>query len=245
LSPDDEWLAFSSFREQEDIFVSRTDGSGLHQLTNDAPNDRFPRWSPDGKRIAFYSARSGSYQVWVVDPDGSGLQQITEYTGGTVVYPVWSPDGSRIAATDNSNNRVFIFEPAKPWKEQTPQLLPPPPGGESFAARSWSPDGRWLAGQDIHPGHPRGGILIYSLESQTYQRLTDFGAGPEWLSDSRRLLFNFQGKLFLVDSQSKKSREVLSVPGESLFEASLSRDNRQIYFTRRTNEADIWMATLK
>jgi eukaryotic-like serine/threonine-protein kinase len=246
LSPDGEWLAFASSREQEDIFISRSDS--LRQLTNDLANDRFPRWSPDGKRIAFYSTRSGNYQIWLIDPDGSGLQQVTEYAEG-LTDPVWSSDGARIAANDLYSNRVFIFEPGKPWKDQMPQPLPPPPAGESFTANSWSPDGRWLAGQDRpHPGHPRGGIVIYSLQSQTYERLTDFAGlfqGSVWLSDSRRLLFGFQGKLFLVDSQSKKVHEVLSVPGETLTGPGLSRDNRQIYFTRGTNEADIWMATLK
>jgi Tol biopolymer transport system component len=210
-----------------DIFISRS--TSLRQLTNGPANDRIPSWSPDSKRIAFYSTRSGSYQVWIIDPEGSGLRQITEYTAGTLSYSVWSPEGSRMAISEN-RNKVFIFEPGKPWNEQTPQLLPPPPVGEDFVAISWSPDGQWLAGQDRpHPGHPRGGIVIYSLQSQTYQRLTAFGGQRSvWLSDSRRLLFTFQGTLFLVDSQSKKAH-----------------DNRQIYFTRGTNEADIWMATLK
>jgi Tol biopolymer transport system component len=248
-SPDGEWLAFNPGREQEDIFIIRPDGSSLRQLTNDLANDRRPRWSPDGKRIAFFSTRSGSYQVWIIDFDGSGLQQITEYGAG-FNGPVWSPDGSRMAANDANNNKVFIFEPGKPWKEQTPQLLPPPPAGEYFGANSWSPDGRWLAGQDRpHPGHPSGGIVLYSLQAQTYERLTDISTAAApfawWLSDSRRLLFAFQSKLFVVDRQSKKAHEVVSVPGETLLGPSLSGDNRQIYFARGTNEADIWMATLK
>ena len=113
-----------------------------------------------------------------------------------------------------------------------------------------SPDGRWLAGYDrAHPGHPLGGAVIYSLQGQAYQRVTEFGGptggSPVWLSDSRRLLFAFQGKLLLVDSRTKKTHEVLSVPGEVLGYPSLSRDNREIYFTRGSTEADIWMATLK
>ncbi len=150
-----------------------------------------------------------------------------------------------MAISGQSRNMIFIFDPSKAWKEQTPQTLAPA-AGERFFATSWSADGTRLALADTpHPGHPRGGIAIYSIQSQMYESLTDFGGAPVWLSDSRRVLFSFEGKLFLVDSQSKKSHEVLSVPGETLSGPSLSRDNREIYFTRGTNEADIWMATLK
>jgi hypothetical protein len=65
------------------------------------------------------------------------------------------------------------------------------------------------------------------------------------LSDSRRLLFVSEGKLYLVDTQSKKSQEVLALPGERVTGASLSLDNRTPHFTRGSTEADIWMATLK
>jgi TolB protein len=132
-------LVFTSIREQEDVFISRSDGSGLRQLTNDPANDRRPTWSPDGKQIAFDSTRSGSYQVWTINPDGSGLQQLTEYVSGPVLFADWSPDGTRMAAVDNRGNRVFIFDPWKPWKAQTPQMLPPP-AGEFFGAYSWLPD---------------------------------------------------------------------------------------------------------
>ena len=90
------------------------------------------------------------------------------------------------------------------------------------------------------------GILVYSLETQHYERLTDFGTGPLWLSDSRRLLFQSKGKLYLMDSQSKKVREVLSVaPNEFGNGVTISRDDRQIYFSLVTTEADIWLMNLE
>jgi hypothetical protein len=66
-----------------------------------------------------------------------------------------------------------------------------------------------------------------------------------WLSDSRRLLFQNHGKLYVIDSQSKKFHEVLSVaPHEFGNGVTLPRDNRLIYFSLLTTEADIWMMTM-
>lgn len=58
-------------------------------------------------------------------------------------------------------------------------------------------------------------------------------------------LFAGQGKLFVIDRQSKRTREVLSVPGEILDSPRPTRDDRQLYFTRGSSEADIRMAMLK
>ena len=65
-SEDGEWLVFGSVGQQEDLFVSRSDGTELRQLTNDLHKDRGPAWSPDGSRIAFYSDRTGRYEFWVI-----------------------------------------------------------------------------------------------------------------------------------------------------------------------------------
>jgi hypothetical protein len=71
--------------------------------------------------------------------------------------------------------------------------------------------------------------------SQQYEKLIDFGFQPVWLSDSRRLLF--QDKIFLLDSQSKKVHEVLSVTPHNIgYAVTLSRDDRQIYFSLVTTE---------
>ena len=109
----------------------------------------------------------------------------------------------------------------------------------------WSPDGRRLAGYEEHSGVPPAGVVVYSLNEQKYNKLTDFGIGGIWLSDNRRLLFTNQGKLYLIDSESKKFHELMSVsPNEFGYRVTVPRDDRQIYFSRITVEADVWLMTL-
>ncbi len=244
VSPGGDWLSFRTSGRQEDIFLIKTDGTEMRQLTDDVHRDRTPRWSPDGKRIAFYSNRNGNYQVWTINPDGSGLQQLTYHDSGSVLYPVWSPDGFRLAYTVGGRG-VFVMEVVKPWKEQSREALPPP--GESgawFEAWAWSPDGRRLAGHQRRSGGVTAGLTIYDLATQKYERLTDYGGGAvAWLQDSRRLIFAGGGRLYLYDTASKKSLEILSVKPHSASFPTLSRDNRQLYFTYTTTEADIWLVS--
>jgi len=248
LSADGEWLAFDTQTDkQEDVFVVKRDGTGLRQLTDDSYKDRAPRWSPDGKRLVFFSDRTGKWEIWIINADGSGLQQITHATG-TVINPIWSPDGTRLAYR-NVGTPPSIIEVGKSWQDQTPQTLPQMSDPEdSLWAWSWSPDGRKLAGNLSHAVGPVSGIAIYSLDSKQYEKLADFGSFPVWLSDSRRLLFqdSDRRKLYVIDTQSKKIHEVLSVaPHEFGNGVSLPRDDRLIYFSLLTTEADIWLMTLE
>ena len=109
-------------------------------------------------------------------------------------------------------------------------------------------DGKWLAG-DQRRGGVFSGITIYSLESQQFQQLTDVGRTPVWLSDSRRILYKHDGKLYLVDSRSKKVSELLDIgtvtAAPMVGHFGISRDDRLIYFSRDVTEADIWMVSLE
>lgn len=242
LSPDGEWLTF----HDEGIFVVKPDGTGLRQLTDRVHKDRNPRWSPDGRRIAFLSNRGSEYDIWLIKPDASGLERLTWTKSPAVYVPVWSPDGRRIAYATRES--AFVIQTALPWKEQTPKpVVVPPEFGARFYPWSWSPDGRKLAGALLKPdGVSAVGLGIYSLESQQLERLPLIGYNPVWLGDSRRLLAqNHRGKLYLMDTQSAKSREILSVAPHSLNGTTLSRDDRRIYFSVRISEADIWLATLE
>jgi hypothetical protein len=140
------------------------------------------------------------------------------------------------------------METAKSWKEQTPKPVVVPPRLDArFHAWSWSPDGRKLAGALLkRDGISVLGLGIYSLESDRLEVLREFGYNPVWLGDSNRLLMqDHRGKLYLVNSRSGRSHEILSVAPHSITGATLSRDDRRIYFSVVVWESDIWLATLE
>ena len=137
VSPDGQWLATYSLETTNNLYVVRTNGTGLRQITDDGFKNIAPRWSPDGKQIAFYSNRSGPYQVWLIHPDGSALRQLTFGTATeTYYYPVWSPDGRHLVYS-SLDATPFLLDTTKRWEEQPPEPLPPlPDQGMTFAA--WS-----------------------------------------------------------------------------------------------------------
>ena len=246
VSPDGEWIAFYTTGKHESLFVVRKDGSGLRQLTSDAYSDRRPAWSPDGKSLAFQSTRGGKYDVWTIHPDGSGLEQVTYTPDGFVAHPVWSPDGKRLVYS--IQNRIpFVMEFDKPWRSQSPQALPPLGEADTWwEASSWSPDGQKLAGFELRTDGKFTGISVYSFEMHKYDRVTDFGWDSHWLNDSRRLLFGPSpprtSAFYLVDTQSRKVHEILSVAPDAIRQVAISPDNRWIYFSKGVTEADIWLA---
>ena len=144
LSPDGEQIAFTTLGGREDLFVVKSDGTGYRQITDDAFRDRGPKWSPDGSKLAFYSDRSGRYETWTIHPDGSGLTQLTKATGPARTEVTWSPDGNQIATNDSV--RTWIEDLTRPLDQRQPEALPQLEGGRALQPRSWSRDGKMLAG---------------------------------------------------------------------------------------------------
>jgi eukaryotic-like serine/threonine-protein kinase len=244
-SRDGRWLVYQTSGSQEDLFVIRPDGTGLRRLTHDDFKDRLPRWSPDGTRIAFYSNRGGSYKIWTLRADGSQLERAAVIPGRQAYHPIWSPD-SRQLACDLGENEALI-DLTLPVAERRPLLFPPAGGGMGFSASSWSADGRWLAGALHQPdGRQVPGIVLYSLAGRRYVRLTDRGEWATWLSDSRRILYRDSDKLLLLDTLTRTSRQVLTIPpGSDYTDLSLSPDDRVLYLARNTEQGDILLLTLK
>jgi len=78
------------------IYLVPLGGGEVRQLTNDEHSSTSPRWSPDGEKLAFISARDGEDQIWTIDVSSGALKKITSISTGAG-DPVWSPDGKWLA----------------------------------------------------------------------------------------------------------------------------------------------------
>lgn len=103
ISPDGRWVAYvvnvvdkQANRGKRSIWLVSASGGDARQLITSSRNDDTPRWSADGKWIAFLSTRDGAPQIFVAAADGSGQRKVTEVPLGVADF-TWSPDGKMFA----------------------------------------------------------------------------------------------------------------------------------------------------
>jgi Tol biopolymer transport system component/DNA-binding winged helix-turn-helix (wHTH) protein/predicted Ser/Thr protein kinase len=123
----------------------------------------FPQYSPDGRKVAFQSDRSGNFEVWTCDADGTNCQQLTFFEGPQGGTPRWSPDGRWIALDSRAEGTAQIYvissDGGKPRRVT---------GGDAQSqVPSWSRDGRWIYFQSDRSGQwciwkvpPEGGSAV-------------------------------------------------------------------------------------
>lgn len=110
-SPGSKKVAFASKENQTTHaiwVIDVNDGKKLKLVYNDSYNI-LPNFSPDGKKIAFVSNRTGDYEIWLMDNDGANQKQLTD-SKGLDSNPSWSPDGSKIIFVSNRNGNLQIWK---------------------------------------------------------------------------------------------------------------------------------------
>ena len=145
VSPRSSRLVFAQSRREMDIYRIRLSSRGDEAsdsipLIASSRLERYPSYSPNGKKIAFVSLRSGNWQLWVADGDGQNPVQMTSFQRGEVAFPAWSADGKQIGfMSDAEGSQQAYAVDASGGKTRKLEAL----GVGVFALR-WSRDGHWL-----------------------------------------------------------------------------------------------------
>jgi Tol biopolymer transport system component len=118
---------------------SRTVGPPV-KLVSSSKSQTEPAFSPDGRRLAFSSDRSGTDEVWTSDADGSNPVALTALGGPNTTTPTWSPDGQFIAFDSRAEGRSRIYVVPSAGGPLRRVIT----GIEDSSVPDWSTDGRWL-----------------------------------------------------------------------------------------------------
>ncbi len=134
------------FEARGEIFsVPAEHGPVLALTRSSGVAERYPAWSPDGRQVAYWSDRSGEYELWVRPADGTGEErQVTELGPGFRYRPYWSPDSRKVAFIDQAM-RIRTVDVESGEVTEVDQGLWMYHGALNAFAPAWSSDSRWLA----------------------------------------------------------------------------------------------------
>jgi len=224
-----------------DLWLMPRDGGTAHQLTHSLGEESWPRFSPDGKEIAFSASYNGNMDLFVIPVEG-GVPIRVSYNSFDDRMLEWHPDGKRLLFASKresgrqSYSQFYLVDKAGGMPEKLPV-----PYGE---LASFSPDGSSLAYiTKITENYPfkryRGGlssdILLFDLQGKKAENLTNSPAidgKPAWVGDQLFYLSdageNMRLNVWLYDTEEKKGKQLTFM--EDFDISSLSAGNSELIF---------------
>ena len=215
FSRDGKWVAYVEYPEGT-LWRANADGSERQQLTFAPLRAAMPRWSPDGKQIAFMGALPGkSERIYLMPSDGGTPQQVTngESSADGDFDPAWSADGSSLAFSGAPNvapagNKLLLR--VLDVKTRRISALR---GSEGLWSPRWAPDGNYIAALS----HDSGKLILYNFRTQ---KQTEQPTEPinyfTWSRDSGFVYFDTLGTdpaFFRVRIRDRKIERVVNLNG--------------------------------
>ena len=213
------------FEARGDIFSVPAEHGIVRNLTETSGvAERFPAWSPDGKWIAYFSDRSGEYELTLRPADKpDGEQTLTHLGPGFRYHPQWSPDAKKIVFIDQAM-RIHLYDLDTKRVTEVGRQLWAYEGDLSQFAVSWSADSRWFTYAADRPNR-QSAIVIYDTQEQREQAATsgfyddDF---PVFDPDGRYLYY--RSKRVFEPLYSESDNTWIYTNGESLVALPLRKD---------------------
>ncbi len=224
------------FEYRGDIYtVPRENGTWRNLTDNSSSAERAPVWSPDGKSVAWFSDRSGEYQLQIADQYGNVLNSMALPNPTFYFRPAWSPDGKYIAYTDTDFNLwVFNLETEKASKVDTERYAHP--------VRSlnpvWSPDSKWIAYTKLSDAQYKV-VKVYNVLTKKIITISDELADaltPAWDASGKYLYFLASTNYGLSTGWLDMSSFDIPVT-RALYAAVLSKDSESP-LTPKSDEED-------
>ncbi|HEY2852108.1 MAG TPA: S9 family peptidase [Gemmatimonadaceae bacterium] len=185
LSPDGAWVAYTvttvdsaKDKSDNDIWMTSWDGATTIRVTSSPESESSPRWSPDGRYLAFLSGRQEGKgaQVWLLDRRGGEAQRVTQLKGGVSEF-AWSPDSKRMVLVVDEETDSIARKDTAEHKTPKPIVID-----------------RYNFKQDItgYLGSKRSHLSLFDVETKKIETLTsglDDDEAPSWSPDSREIAF--------------------------------------------------------
>src|SRR5262249_26176044 len=185
FSSDNQWVTYVTYPDNR-LWRSRADGSDRLQLTYPPLEAHLPRWSPDGKQIAFVAAHGENVKIFFIPSQGGSPQELLPQETKNELDPVFAPNGTQLAFGGVGGERSIELVDLKTFQVSSI------PGTKGLFSPRWSSDGRYLAAlsQDSLK------LLFFNFKDQKWSEpiREDAQIGfPTWSRDSKYLYFNEAG----------------------------------------------------
>jgi TolB protein len=172
-------------RTARELFVMDYDGANPASLTGNQSINLSPRWSPDGRMIAYTSYRNGNPDLFVLNFD-SGRRDVLSAQRGLNATPAWSPDGQWLAFAMSAGGGTNLFLMPKAGGATRPLTT----GPAISVSPSFSPNGRQIIFNSDRGGSPQ--IYVMDVDGTNLRRLTfqgSYNSSPRWSPRGEKIVF--------------------------------------------------------
>ncbi|MFA5864520.1 MAG: hypothetical protein WC975_07505 [Phycisphaerae bacterium] len=255
VSPDGKWLAFASTQNtlKPEIYIKPIHSTAITQITSNPASDVQAAFSPESKRLAFCSDRTGNWDIYVIDIDGRNLQQLTD-DPAPEMHPSFSLDGMKLTYcrynvqskqwevwlldANNPGQRKFLaaglFPSFSPIENKIVYQRPAQRGSQLFGI--WS----ITLGSDDQPSPPT------QIADGSDRALI----GPQWSANGKKIVYcsvlpgknqgaSLDAQIWVIDPNGM-GRMPVTDQGISSFSPTWGSDNRIYFCTNRGDNENIW-----